>query len=231
MFTLPSDPAVRVPVVLLSLVTALLVAVHYASNGRHPYVARMIGFALLGPPPVIAAWALGYAPSAVGVGPGELGPALAYGLLLGLALQPIIAMSARSLRSNPPGAPRPEVKLDIWTWRDVGLNAATWIVYLAAYEACFRGVLLQGLASTQGPWVATASMIAMYALYHLKQELSETIGTFPIGVVFALVALHTHSFVGPFVAHVLIGVGNDTWVLWFQGKFPPGRDAQGPQNS
>lgn len=223
MFSLPDDPAVRVPVALLVLVTALFVAVHYVSLGRSPYAARLIGFAFLGPPPVLAAWALGLHPASVGIGPGDLGPAVAYGLGIGLALQPVIAASARSLRDDPPGAPRPELKLERWTWRDVGLNTATWVVYLLAYEACLRGVLLQGLASSQGPWVATAGMLAVYVLYHLKQELSETLGSFPIGVVFALMAFHTHSFLGPFLAHVLIGVGNDLWVLWFQGKFPPGR--------
>jgi membrane protease YdiL (CAAX protease family) len=185
-------------------VTVLLLTGWYATRGVDPMRARVLFAAIVGLPSLVWACIVG-AP----VGP-DLLPALGLGAAFGLSVQPFLWLSAGTAKSQ---AVRPEVRADEWTADIRVRNALSWGVYLLAYEGVFRGVLLLGLAPSLGGWTSASVVTAMYALFHLGKPWDETAGSLPVGLVLAAMALRTHTFVGPFVAHWMIAVGSDTWAV------------------
>lgn len=136
-------------------------------------------------------------------------PAVAGGFVAAVVviILPIIAMSARgpAFRDD-----YPQMRLAApWTRAQRLRNAASWTIYLLAYEFFFRGFVLFTLAEAFGAWPAIALSTLAYAWAHLPKNAAETIGTLPMGVIFAVVALEGGGIWGPFVAHVIIANWSD----------------------
>jgi len=174
---------------------------------RRPLRRRWIGVVLLGVVPLALVAALSPRPLAsYGLTIDHLPWSLAVSVATWLALLPLIALQARSVAFQ---AAYPELRLPLVgaVARD---NAASWILYLVAYELFFRGILLLGLAPLIGAHPALAVVTMGYVFVHLDKFAGEAIGTIFTGVGFGLAALHTGSIVMPVVAHVLIALTSDT---------------------
>jgi membrane protease YdiL (CAAX protease family) len=217
------DPKALEPVLVLGLVTVAYVVYHYLGSpdvlrrfvggtgddaqARSVYASRVAGFVVLGP--VCAGVAMLCLPTPlVELGVGLTDPVLALGEVVGLMilLAPILYLGARNPRQ---WKHYPPVRRSRWGRGDLLANAASWALYLLAYEFFFRGLLLFTLVDWVGVWPAIAITTALYVYAHLPKFGGETAGTIPMGVVFALMALSTGGFWAPFVAHVLIAVVSD----------------------
>ncbi len=70
-------------------------------------------------------------------------------------------------------------------------------------EVCFRGVLLFGLRDRM-PSIAAAAVTALpYGLVHLDKPPAEAIGSIPVGIALAAVALWTRSIWYAFALHLV----------------------------
>ena len=107
----------------------------------------------------------------------------------------------------------PELRLEPWS-RHIWLsNAATWALYLLAYELLFRGLLLMSLQQWLGTWPAIGIVTAMYVLSHVDKSAEETFGTIPMSIIFAGAALSTDSIWLPWMIHVSIAVASDSFAV------------------
>ena len=204
-------------VVVTLVAAACYVAYHYGPNaarwaarGYGPAAAvhlqRVGGAVLLGGVPAVVAWRLpgGW----LDYGFGLTDPAMAAAFVGGVVvvILPIIALASRGPKFRDD---YPQMRGATWDRRLRVHNFATWTLYLLAYEFFFRGFLLFTLAAAFGAWPAIAITTIAYAYAQLPKNAAETIGTLPMGVVFAAVALYTGGFWAPFVAHVLIANWGD----------------------
>lgn len=123
-------------------------------------------------------------------------------LIFGVTL---LASRGAGFRREYPEAPidRP----DAASWRK---NALAWVVYLAGYELLFRGLCLHVLVELLGVVPGIAITTALYVVAHLPKSLTESLGSFPMGVLFAALALGGQSVLYPWVLHVAMAVFADT---------------------
>ncbi len=211
----PDDSA---PILILLLASACYVAFHYGCHADRwrargveeapaVYRQRVGGFLLLGLLPALASLALPYPPAQLGFGLAKPGVAALFVLGMMALLTPILFAASRKPNFTEH---YPQIRSAPWT-RELYLgNWATWTLYLLAYEFFFRGFLLFPLAQWVGPWGAIAITTIAYVYAHLPKNADETIGTIPMGVIFAAAALYTGGFWAPFVLHVLIANTSET---------------------
>ncbi|MFT5681842.1 MAG: hypothetical protein ACI8RZ_002760 [Myxococcota bacterium] len=174
---------------------------------------RLIGAGFLGLLPLLAdlLWLPG--------SPGEHGLALGSAAIGAPAVAMLYAILAPILfvacRHPMQLALYPQIRLPAaqWDGRLLAANAATWALYLLAYEWLFRGFLLFPLVAAWGLWPGMAVMIGLYVLVHLDKAPSEALSCFPMGVVFGLLAVETGGIFWPWVLHVCIAVGSEMFCL------------------
>ncbi|TNF37796.1 MAG: CPBP family intramembrane metalloprotease [Deltaproteobacteria bacterium] len=172
---------------------------------------RGVGVVLLGVVPLLVlSLGLGGDLAEHGLTLRDPGPSLAFAAATLALMLPILALQARR-----PWFHRhyPEARLRAWTRGHEAANALSWLAYLVAYEAFFRGFLLFGLAHALGPWPAIAITTAAYVFVHLTKNAGEAVGSLVMGLVYGFVALHTGSILMPLVAHWVSAVAADTWAL------------------
>lgn len=215
------------PVIALSTVTVAYLAYHFGGRADRltaifhldddeggqigaVVLKRTWGVVCLGLVPTLVSVFLPDSLADYGLALGKAGRSLALVAAVAIGVVPLIYWS-----SHRPGHWRiyPEIRAEDWDVQLLGVNALGWIVYLAAYEFCFRGFLLFSLAGSLGAWPAIVITTAFYAAVHLPKSATESFGAIPIGVLFGVVALDTGSLLGPFLAHVIIALSNDALAL------------------
>ena len=113
----------------------------------------------------------------------------------------------------------PQIRTPEWTHGTHALNIASWAGYLFAYEFAYRGFLLFLNAEVIGTWPAIAVSVALYAALHIPRGPIEALGCIPLGVAFALAALHTGTIWVPFVAHYISAIVNDLMAFHYNPDF------------
>lgn len=220
----PTPAQLPALIVLATAVTCFL-AFHYAGSAaawaarlgpgadqaRTVHLQRASGVVLLGVVPGLVGWlALDSGPADLGLGwPGWAVSAAFVGAVAALVL-PLVRWNAGQ---SGGWSSYPEIRATHWDRRLRWQNAASWAAYLLAYEFFFRGFLLVPLVAWTDVWPAIAIMTALYVAVHLGQPAGEAVGTLPMGVIFAVVALGSGAVWACWVGHVLIAVGNDHWVV------------------
>lgn len=111
----------------------------------------------------------------------------------------------------------PESPLEGFAWPTWTENALAWVIYLLGYESLFRGLCLHALVQPIGLWPAVAVMTAIYVVAHLPKSLTESLGSFPMGVVFAWLALEGESVLYPWVLHCAMAIFADSLALRKRG--------------
>ncbi len=219
----PEDPAL---LGALLLAAALYVVFHYfcsaprlvrgldAARGADANAAtavhrqRLWGFALLGAAPLIyAALALPRPVGFYGLGLGDPLRALIFVAGVAAVVLPTVFLASRkpAFRDHYPQIRRAAP----WDAALRRSNAATWALYLLGYEFFFRGFLLFAVADAWGVWAGVGVTTLAYVYAHLPKNADETIGTIPMGVVFALGALWSGAIWAPWLAHVIIANSSD----------------------
>ncbi len=120
----------------------------------------------------------------------------------------------------------PQIRTPEWTHGTHVLNIASWAGYLFAYEFGYRGYLLFLNAAIIGTWPAIAVSVALYAALHIPRGPVEALGCIPLGVAFAVAALHTGTIWVPFVAHYISAIVNDLMAFHYNPNFGMLRAAQ-----
>jgi membrane protease YdiL (CAAX protease family) len=100
----------------------------------------------------------------------------------------------------------PQIRLKIWNSKDLMINFLTWLIYLFAYEAFFRGLLFFAIFHTLGVIAAIAINVLFYALAHLPKGRKETFASIPFGIVLCLITLDTGSFLAAFIIHGIMAI-------------------------
>ena len=213
------------PLIVLGTATVVLLTFHYATPARvwqwlladrvdsaqAVVLQRSAGVLLLGiVPGLVGWWALGRSPIDLGLGVPE--PTVSLGFLgfIAVAALPLVRWSAKRPDSREA---YPEIRSNPWDRRLRTTNALSWAVYLLAYEFFFRGFLLVPLVAWAGLWPGIAITTAIYVTVHFTQPAGEAIGTLPMGILFALVALSSGAIWAGWIGHVAIAVANDHWVV------------------
>ncbi|HEY0914600.1 MAG TPA: CPBP family intramembrane glutamic endopeptidase [Solimonas sp.] len=152
------------------------------------------------------ALAVGLSPAALGLGLGD--PLRSLGWLLAVAL-PLLPLIARGAAQPKRWGMYPQMRLQQWSRRRQGLNALAWGGYLLGYEIFFRGLCLVWLTQQFGFWPGILASSALYAYAHLHKDAGETFGSVAMGIVFALMTLHSGSIWAAVILHWLMGVAGE----------------------
>lgn len=91
--------------------------------------------------------------------------------------------------------------------------AALQLLYYAAWETLFRGVLLFGLKDDVGSHAANLFQTGVSTTAHFGRALTETISALPAGLVFGAVALRTRSIWYVAIIHWTVGVSMDWFIV------------------
>jgi membrane protease YdiL (CAAX protease family) len=93
-------------------------------------------------------------------------------------------------------------------------HALTQLLYYAAWEILFRGVLLQGLTPRLGFANANMIQMALSVLAHFGRPCTETMSAIPAGLAFGGVARHTGSVWYVVLIHWVVGTAQDAFILY-----------------
>lgn len=91
--------------------------------------------------------------------------------------------------------------------------AALELLYYAAWETLFRGVLLHGLVDSLGAKPANLVQTGLSVTAHFGRALPETLSALPAGLVFGAVALRTRSIWYVTLIHWTVGVSMDWFII------------------
>jgi membrane protease YdiL (CAAX protease family) len=99
---------------------------------------------------------------------------------------------------------------DLWAFF---LHTLFQLLYYAAWEILFRGVLLHGLTPRLG--FATANMVqtALSVLAHFGRPFTETVSAIPAGLAFGGIARHSGSVWYVVLIHWVVGMAQDAFIL------------------
>lgn len=124
-----------------------------------------------------------------------------------------VIMASFTSRSSTHRAQYPQVREPVWSRRLLFANILCWILYLAGYEAFFRGFLLFGLIEVVSPWTAIMINTLFYSLVHIPKGAGEAFGAIPLGILLCLITLTTGNFWVAFLVHCSMACANDLFSL------------------
>ncbi len=93
-------------------------------------------------------------------------------------------------------------------------HALMQLLYYAAWEILFRGVLLQGLTPRLGFANANMIQMALSVLAHFGRPSAETLSAIPAGLAFGGIARHTGSVWYVVLIHWVVGTAQDAFILY-----------------
>jgi membrane protease YdiL (CAAX protease family) len=106
----------------------------------------------------------------------------------------------------------PEIRVTIWTPWLMVVSAFFWIIYLAALEFLFRGLVLSSVyLNTNNIWAAILISTGLYAMIHYFKDNRIALFCIPYGLVMAYVTLDSGSLLPAILVHIVGGLVNE-WV-------------------
>lgn len=122
----------------------------------------------------------------------------------------VVIVSLFSLISTPRHSSLeqyPEVRVRFWRPNILFFSALWWILYLAAFEFFYRGLLFQSLRLVlDNDVVAIAASTALYSLSHYFKLNRVTIASIIYGAVACYVVLITGSLWPPIITHIVLSL-------------------------
>lgn len=107
----------------------------------------------------------------------------------------------------------PQIRIKNWDTKSLIINFTTWLIYLFAYEAFFRGFLLFSLYYTFGVTTAIVVNTILYVVAHIQKGRKEMIGAVPFGLILCVITLQTGSFFAAFMIHGLMAISYDLFSI------------------
>ncbi len=99
----------------------------------------------------------------------------------------------------------PEVRVRFWRPNILVMSALSWIVYIAAFEFFYRGLLFQSLLfALENDVLAIAACTALYALSHYFKLNRITVTSIIYGALSCWIVLQTGSLIPVMVAHIAL---------------------------
>ncbi len=138
-----------------------------------------------------------------------------FGLKAAAAFAPFL-LAASFLASRLPA-----YRVEYPYWHGAGVSAlrfaahaGLYLVYYAGYEAYFRGFLQFGLRPRLGYLDAVLVQTLATTLVHIGKPVGELLGAIPAGLVWGAVAFRAGSIWPVVLAHWLLGVSLDYFILF-----------------
>jgi len=123
--------------------------------------------------------------------------------VLGVLLVLVISLVTTPRHSNLEQFP--EVRVRFWRPNILIMSALSWIVYIAAYEFFYRGLLFQSLRfAFENDVLAIAGTTALYSLSHYFKLNRISISSIFYSVLACWVVLQTGSLIPVIVAHTFL---------------------------
>jgi membrane protease YdiL (CAAX protease family) len=173
----------------------------------HVLSQRAVGVLFLGIVPLLAGVSAlsGDLPS-YGLRSAAVGPQVLWTLVMGVVVTPLVLSFSRRPSFY---TVYPLIRARQWGRGLAALNAASWTIYLIAYEFLFRGFVLLSCARVMGVYPAVLVAVALYVCVHIPYGLWVTIGALPLGIAMCLATIQTGAIWPAVVAHVLVALMND----------------------
>lgn len=99
---------------------------------------------------------------------------------------------------------------DLWSFAP---HAARNLLYFAAWEVLFRGVLLFGLRAASGAGQANATQTGLSVVAHFGRPMTETFSAIPAGMAFGWISLRVRSIWYVAIIHWVVGMSMDWFIL------------------
>ncbi len=141
-----------------------------------------------------------------------------YTLIFAIPLMTIVLLINKKLAERP-SHNRHYPQININSKSKLYGNIILWILYILAYEFTFRGVLLFEAIKVWGIIWSIAINIIIYAISHIPKGKLEALGAAPLGFIFCLISIITHSFWTAFLIHLTIAISNDVFCLREKNNF------------
>ena len=104
-----------------------------------------------------------------------------------------------------------------WSGGSVLLLLMGWLLYTAAYELLFSGVLFFSCYREYGLAAGVIINIAFYSLAHIPKGMQETLGAIPFGLLLCFISYLTGSVYMAFVVHVTLALSTQVVTLRRRG--------------
>lgn len=179
------------------------------------YLQRIWGFVLFGLIPLLIFWLRGNSVSDFGLRFQSGTKTLLWTVGLGVV---IVAMNYFVGRTPSNLVMYPQIRLKNWSVKVVVASAATWVLYLLAYEFMFRGWLFFTCLESMGPELAIVVNVSLYSLVHVPKGLNETVGAIPFGVLICWLTLQTGTIWIAFLVHTIMALSNEWFSLYYSQK-------------
>jgi membrane protease YdiL (CAAX protease family) len=190
-------------------------AYYFLSQGKQVLIQRMLGLLILGggsvlliillPGATLKNYGLGFAFQAAP-------PWWAF-----LAVPLILVLGYFAAGKSENLKLYPQIRSPEWSPQLVALSAASWVVFLIAYEALFRGLLLHASLEVMATAPAIALNCALYAFAHFYKGPGETFGAIFVGVLFCYLTFVTGNFWCALILHSVMALSNE----WFSLRAHP----------
>jgi membrane protease YdiL (CAAX protease family) len=186
------------------------------SPGRNPVIAyfseKLIGFVLFGIVPFLVFIVLSGFFSSESVM--TFGTSFHFLYILLPLLLIVLVLTFSSSGRKAMQARYPQLRIKLWTVSDILISVSGWIIYLLGYEFFFRGILWIACYSAFGFWPALIINTILYAIVHLDQGATMSLGTIPVGIVFCLLTFLTGSFFPAFLIHSFMAVSTELFSIY-----------------
>ncbi len=126
----------------------------------------------------------------------------------------LIALNAFNSKDGALRAIYPEMRLSVWTAKELAIMAGGWIIYLTAYEFLFRGLLLLSCYEAFGLWPAVVINLALYSALHLPKGMKEAIAALPFGALICYLTIESGSILPAILLHVLQAVSCEWFCIY-----------------
>lgn len=163
--------------------------------------------------PLLAAPLHGVGPRRMGLRIGGSARALPWvgaGLLVAVPVLALVAGADPALRATYPwpGVEALRTPGGAVAW------AAAYALYYLAFEAFYRGFLLEGLRPWLGRDGALWAQAGLATLVHVGKPIAETLAALPASLLLGLLALRGRSILPAVLLHLGIGLATDLGVVW-----------------
>lgn len=111
----------------------------------------------------------------------------------------------------------PQMRLSCWNISRAALSAATWGLYLSAYEFLLRGLFFFSCWRAFGLTAAVLLNMLVYGLFHLHKGAKEMAGSIVLGAVLCASVFLTRSIWPAFGAHLVLALSTE----WSSIHFSP----------